>query len=609
MFLTIGLVSGCGSDSVNNGSTIQVTTINPIGEDNTLEVEYGTSLSNALPNTVKVTLSNNNTANVPVEWNNGEPVYDKNTADTYTFIGKLDLKETNYSNPDDIIITIELVVKPDPNPKPEIKLEKTITDLEVKLTGSVTDAEATIEEVNIDWGDGTKDIITNGFNNIEKTHIYNSGDNYTIKITAKNSINEYSNENLNIIVKGFAGGDGTKENPYLIENAVQLSYIREHLDSYFKQTAQIDLSNYDNWKPIGIWYGEGYSENQSFSGIYDGNGYVIKNLNLSLPNEEKVGIFKFIDAGGVLKNINIQNFVIEGKKNVGSLVGILYDGDIVNCKTDGLIKGETNVGGIIGTSMGNATIQNSYSNSDVEGFSNIGGVIGYNEKGKLSDSYSTGVIDGTTNIGGVIGKIRGTWDQIEIKNSYSSSNVFGNNNVGGLIGSNVTFGDVKYCFSNGVVDGGNNVGGLIGYNWNAVTISESYSESTVYGEINVGGLVGENIGEIINCYSTGTTEGVEKVGGLVGNNPTVNSEIKNSYATGKVVGDLALGGLVGVNIDGYVIDSYYDQETTNQSDINKGIPKSTSEMMQKTTFESNWDFISIWDIEEGNSYPFLQQNN
>ena len=81
--------------------------------------------------------------------------------------------------------------------------------------------------------------------------------------------------------------------------------------------------------------------------------------------------------------------------------------------------------------------------------------------------------------------------------------------------------------------------------------------------------------------------------------------IKNSYAAGAISGDSNTGGLVGYN-EAYVNYSYYDKDTTEQDDEGKGIPKTTQEMIQHDTFTPEWDFDTKWDIDEGDSYPYLQ---
>jgi hypothetical protein len=131
-----------------------------------------------------------------------------------------------------------------------------------------------------------------------------------------------------------------------------------------------------------------------------------------------------------------------------------------------------------------------------------------------------------------------------------------------------------------------------------------------------GGLVGENFGgAITNSYATGNVTlvggGHDRVGGLVGSNYgsvlldgiTYDSTITNCYSTGRVSGYSYVGGLVGYNL-GTITSSYWDTETSGQSTSAGGIGKTTAEMMQKSTF-ANWDFVNIWAIKEGVSYPYF----
>lgn len=52
---------------------------------------------------------------------------------------------------------------------------------------------------------------------------------------------------------GFAGGNGTKEDPWQIATAEQLNLIREDLTAHYVLIADVDLSGYENWEPIGAF--------------------------------------------------------------------------------------------------------------------------------------------------------------------------------------------------------------------------------------------------------------------------------------------------------------------------------------------------------------------
>jgi hypothetical protein len=116
-------------------------------------------------------------------------------------------------------------------------------------------------------------------------------------------------------------------------------------------------------------------------------------------------------------------------------------------------------------------------------------------------------------------------------------------------------------------------------------------------------------GSISNSYATGsvTNNGVGKgTGGFIGNLGTAVT-LTNVYSTGKVTSTgLNVGGLVGVKSTfSTIASSYYDKTTTGRTETTKGTPKTTAELYQQATF-TNWDFITIWKIVEGSTYPTLR---
>ncbi|MHC4060885.1 MAG: GLUG motif-containing protein [Planctomycetota bacterium] len=162
---------------------------------------------------------------------------------------------------------------------------------------------------------------------------------------------------------------------------------------------------------------------------------------------------------------------------------------------------------------------------------------------------------------------------------------------------------------------------------------------SVVGSVKVGGLGGGNSGQVINCYSACTVSGVQDCGGLAGGN--FFGDVSNCYAFGTVCGDIGVGGLVGYNI-GHIIYSYSRGRVCGEdftgglvgkdpdsddlytscfwdSDVNPDVNgignttdpnvvgKTTTEMMTESTFtDAGWDFVEVWDIGEGQTYPFLR---
>lgn len=208
-------------------------------------------------------------------------------------------------------------------------------------------------------------------------------------------------------------------------------------------------------------------------------------------------------------------------------------------------------------------------------------------------------------VGGLVGINAG-----KIEDCNVSGSVEGSNDVGGLVGLNGESGKITKSFALSQVEGKFYVGGLVGAN-NKGKIENSYSTGSVIGKEKTGGLVGENTRSafIKNSYSTSTVTGATQVGGLVGYNVKLDNgeigTIENSYAIGKVSGKSEFGGLVGKNDEGAsIISSYYDLNTTYQTDSGKGVGKTTIDMMKESTF-GDWDFSSIWKIDEGTTYPNL----
>jgi hypothetical protein len=377
----------------------------------------------------------------------------------------------------------------------------------------------------------------------------------------------------------YSGGSGEPNNPYQISSVAdwqELMATPTDWGRHFTLTSDIDLND-DPLNPIG-----NYSNN--FTGVFDGNDYVICYARVDMPSGDYVGLFGYLGTNGQIKNLGVENTLVFGRNYVGGLVGY-NSGTISNCYYTGDVSGNSYVGGLVGLNY--RTISNCYSTGPVNGSSYIGGLVGWNGSstisncystasvsgtgdyvgglvgnnyyyGHISDCYSTGSVSGTGGVGGLVGRNYGG----TITNCYSSGSVSGNYSVGGLVGENS--GAISNCYSTGSVNGtGYYVGGLVGLNDNG-SISNCYSTGSVTGS-RVGGLVGENYGTISNCYSNGSVTGTGFVGGLVGEN---YSTISNCYSTGSVTGTGSyVGGLVGWNGDGAISNCNSTGSVTGGSNV------------------------------------------
>ncbi len=145
-----------------------------------------------------------------------------------------------------------------------------------------------------------------------------------------------------------------------------------------------------------------------------------------------------------------------------------------------------------------------------------------------------------------------------------------NNNIGTLALVNVD------------VQGGVNTGGLAGSN--GLVIVACSVTGVVSGSLDVGGLVGDNFsGKVFASYSTASVAGGANVGGLVGSN--FGGTIIASYSIGSVTHDFSdAGGLVGSNFAdrGTATDSYWDTQTSGQTESPGGEGKTTSALQSPT---------------------------
>lgn len=309
--------------------------------------------------------------------------------------------------------------------------------------------------------------------------------------------------------------------------------LQERMTRDYELVRDIDAAALDNWKPIGNCGPTGNCMNDldayGFKGSFDGRGHVISNLSIDAPAIGGVGLFGVISSGKVVRNIVLRNATVEGRAGTGSVVGSNF-GTVYNCHSvGGSVSGKYAVGGLVGANAGN--ISYSHAGIDVTGQMAAGGLVG-DQNGSVFASYATG-------------------------------NVSADQGAGGLVGLN-TRGRVISSFATGQVLGGKNVGGLVGLNTDAL-LANSYASGAVSGgEVNAGALVGFNsMSRIHNAYATGAVTGVSAVGGIAGNN---NGVIFQSYANGEVKGESDVGGVVGKNADGIVEASYWNVDTTGQTD-------------------------------------------
>ena len=268
-------------------------------------------------------------------------------------------------------------------------------------------------------------------------------------------------------------GTGNENDPYIISDLQGFLNLQDYLNIknkpteglYFQMDADVDLTEIDNWTPIG-------TSARYFRGNFDGNGYMIENLN-----SMRGGLFGYVSDSVVIKNLGIKNGSL-GNGNtsfVGAIAGWSDGADFINCWS-GVSIGGNYSGGIVGTIRGGiGSVIDCYNVGTISG-ETIGGIVGHIQTGDanfkviVDSCYNKGVINagdtGYVVAGGIAGTIQGGGHII--RNCYNIgkvSEITANNpRIGCIIGQQTSGSTVDNSYylqnSEGVVIGiGNGDGG------------------------------------------------------------------------------------------------------------------------------------------------------
>ena len=356
----------------------------------------------------------------------------------------------------------------------------------------------------------------------------------------------------------FNGGSGDKDNPFVIDSIETFSFIRYNVTAYYKLVNNIDFEN-------GAINNIGSSE-EPFTGSFDGQNYVLSNINI-YDVAEYSSIFDYVGENGEIKNIIIQNIKITNGTNVGGIVG--YNAGTVS---------KIVIGGVVDSQLSTTekTVYTYDGASSISPYSSsssqvaCGGVVGYNV-GTVTNCDNYAIVAPRNNnqevrSGGIVGQNEGG----TVKYSYNHNNVGGqdqntiySNMSGGIVGFN-NKGTITNCGNFGNVfaisrneskmNQGAFAGGITAYN-NRGTITACYNDNSngVYTQdgiqsatqifakttfstmdIFVGGIVGYNEtgSSVQTCYSisniqydVGTTSATANLGSIIGLNKAVYMDL------------------------------------------------------------------------------------
>lgn len=331
----------------------------------------------------------------------------------------------------------------------------------------------------------------------------------------------------------FAGGTGTLTDPFLIQTAEQLNAMRYGPYMHYKLIADIDLSSWGNWVPIGGSPGYGTAGDRyntvgegtcAFMGSLDGNGHVVSGMQIVIneetpfmtqgTNTRSYGLFGTLATNPEehkIKNLGMVNFNIDINYTyvdktldlaVSAFCGMNNTMDIYNCYTKG---GKININ-VIGKPTNKPRV-------DIH----VGGICPIG--------------------GGYVGRLRSV---MHIEKCFNDSDITVNVQnadhyivAGGIIGSMDTT-HVHECYNSGNI---------------TLPVQEGNHEDTWHSLV-AGGICGratipeipgiyhkdaESSSYILNCYNTGTITS-RSASGIFGFSSS-DIHLENCYNTGKIVGN------------------------------------------------------------------------
>lgn len=350
----------------------------------------------------------------------------------------------------------------------------------------------------------------------------------------------------------FAGGSGTKADPYQIATAEQLALLaadvnsgaggKTHTKEYFKLTADIDLSAHV-WTPIGYesWSSGGGSA-QSFQGYFDGNGKKITGLYVDEREGDGTyvnrnsGLFGVIAAVGsedpVIQNLTVENgTVLTGNGDLNYDSNKMYGA--------GLLIGNISP---MGNNVEYAVIKNCTVSGTVYSTRNAGGLVGNSSRTHFENCSADVKVSGNQRTGGFVGNtFMSEFTDCVAKGNVSSEGWC----TGGFAGILFYETTVKHCAAFGNVEAGDwRIGGFAGFAQTNVTIANSIATGDVKSNVSnwdpkAGGFLGEafydegnnNNSEFVKlekCHAAGkvtTAKTDGSIGGLLGSDESKNISV------------------------------------------------------------------------------------
>ena len=294
-----------------------------------------------------------------------------------------------------------------------------------------------------------------------------------------------------------------------ISTAEGLNALRNRNDTY-KLTADINLSDYTSWIPIG-------NQSHPFTGRLDGNGHSISGLNATTTTvDTPAGLFGYLKDGWIHNLFLDQPYIlsINDGSPAGAIAGKMVHSNVTHVikhlgsvETRGaqqLNSDNSTAGGLVGLAQDGSRIKNNLNTGPV---STTG--IGADAGGVVGVAHTNSIVSGNLNTGSV----RTTEDEAKaggaVGVAHTNSTVSGNLNTGsvstthrfadagGVVGVAHTNSPVSGNLNTGPISTtgiGADAGGGVGYANDNSPVSGNLNTGpirTIHQVADAGGAVGE----------------------------------------------------------------------------------------------------------------------
>jgi len=438
-----------------------------------------------------------------------------------------------------------------------------------------------------------------------------------------------------------------------ISTAAQLDAVRTEPGKNYILMANIDLSAWGNWQPIGTAYAS------SFQGIFDGNGYVIKNMTVNVSSAAKevyAGLFGY--CFGSVKNLGISGGSVSAASSSSAQLSIVRAGgiagdavsssaEIENCFNTAKVSASASgfyahayAGGVAGYTK--AALLNCYNTGDVSipssaSPASVGGITGH-AAASVSDCYNTGKVNAaaaSVDAGGILGYTGASVTGCHNTGAVSVSASVEPASAGGIAGyavSNVTGACVTACYNTGDISASElspSAGGITGFSvspisgcYNTGVITASHTASSAGAAACAGGITGE-MGfntPLSNCYNAGSVNAANSslaaanAGGIAGelSSTTISKcyNIAAVHAASQKAEAAYAGGISGYSFpSGTMTDCYYIDSNAvacagGNRTLNRVLALNRGQVGQQTAF-AGFDFSTVW-LMSGSGYPHLR---